>query len=184
MAASERKAEMRGKLSYANVTATLALFAALGGVGIASIPGPDGKVHGCYANDRGSMRVVDSEEACAAAESRITFNQTGPRGAPGPPGPQGTSGAALSGESLTRLRNADVQQAALMTDVAAAFDGLGKSLQGVYDQLKRERKPKGDGLNGKIRALGKRIARVKSQIRKLKVAATKIKQLVACPTCR
>ena len=84
---------MRGKLSYANVTATLALFAALGGVGIASIPGPDGKVHACYANDRGSMRIVDSEEACVATESRITSTRQDRgalRGRPGNRAPAGT----------------------------------------------------------------------------------------------
>jgi hypothetical protein len=174
---------MRGKLSYANVTATLALFAALGGVGIASIPGPDGKVHACYANDRGSMRIVDSEEACVATESRITFNQTGPRGAPGPPGQPGASGAALSNASLSRLRQVDEQQAAMITDVAKMFDGVEKSLQGFYDKLKRERKPTDADLRRKIRNIGKQIARLEGMARKLKTAAAKLRKLTNCRTC-
>lgn len=75
---------MRGKVSYANVAATIALVVALGGVAFASIPGPDGRYHACYADAGGAMRIVDSDAACEERETRITFNQSGPTGPAGP----------------------------------------------------------------------------------------------------
>ena len=74
----DRRCQLRAKVSYANVAATLALIAALGGVAFASIPGPDGSFHGCYAEAGGALRIVDSAEACRARETRITFDQAGP----------------------------------------------------------------------------------------------------------
>jgi len=82
----------RNGISYANVTATLALLLAAGGVAVASIPGPDGRFHGCYADAGGALRIVDSDAACQARETRITFSQTGPQGPAGPRGAEGADG--------------------------------------------------------------------------------------------
>ena len=65
-----------------------ALVVAVGGVAFASIPGPDGVIHACVANGnlvaqvvslKGALRVIDSGESCAAGETPLDFNQTGPR---------------------------------------------------------------------------------------------------------
>jgi hypothetical protein len=74
---------------------------AAGGLAYAAIPGPDGRIHGCYVTNnpilgpaKGTVRVVDSGEACRANETAISWSQTGPRGLPGPTGPSGSTGSA------------------------------------------------------------------------------------------
>lgn len=69
---------------------------ALGGAAFASIPGPDGRFHGCYAEAGGALRIVDSAEACQARETRITFNQSGPQGPAGEPVNGPVIGATIS----------------------------------------------------------------------------------------
>ncbi len=87
-----------------------------GGVTYASIPGPNGVVHGCYQTQggllssllgptRGALRVVEPGEACRSGERAIQWNEKGqpgdrgPQGVqgepgvPGMPGPQGSTGA-------------------------------------------------------------------------------------------
>lgn len=65
-------------------------IALLSSVAIAS---QDGNViHGCYHNQNGSLRVVDSEQDCKNNETHMTWNQTGPQGLQGLPGPQGEQG--------------------------------------------------------------------------------------------
>lgn len=68
-------------------------------IAFASIPGPDGVIHGCY-NNKGdaSLRIIDSNAQCKSNETALNFNQTGPQGpqgiqgVPGPVGPQGPQG--------------------------------------------------------------------------------------------
>jgi hypothetical protein len=67
-------------LSYANVTATLALAAALAGSAAASIPGPGGTIKGCYKKSNGSLRVIDSAKSCQSSEKALTWNTKGPPG--------------------------------------------------------------------------------------------------------
>src|SRR6266496_4002351 len=57
----------------------------------ASIPGPDGVIHGCY-GPSGNLRVVDSADTCRHPEIELDWNQTGPTGATGPAGPTGATG--------------------------------------------------------------------------------------------
>ena len=57
-------------LSPAMAVAMAALVVALGGVAIASIPGPNGVVRACY-DTAGVVRVIDSTASCEAGETQI-----------------------------------------------------------------------------------------------------------------
>ena len=80
-------------------------------IAFASIPGPDGVIHGCYAKPGDALRVIDSATQCKSGETSLNFNQTGPQGPQGlvgpagpqgPNGPQGTTGATgLTGPAGT-----------------------------------------------------------------------------------
>jgi hypothetical protein len=64
----------------------LAIVAALlvgGGIAYASIPGPDGVIHGCRKNTDGSLRVIDSTATCPNGWTALNWSQTGPQGPPG-----------------------------------------------------------------------------------------------------
>jgi hypothetical protein len=72
----------------------LSLFA-LGGIAWASIPGPDGVIHGCYKNSnpaQGAVIVVDHTASCPSGYTTLNWSQTGPTGPAGPTGPQGPAG--------------------------------------------------------------------------------------------
>lgn len=76
------------------VAGGIVLALVLGGVAYASIPGPDGVIHGCYKNSnpaQGSVLVVDSAASCPSGFTTLNWNQIGPQGAIGPQGPAGTS---------------------------------------------------------------------------------------------
>jgi hypothetical protein len=80
------------------LTAT-AMLAGAAGVALATIPGTDSVINGCYEKRTGILRVLDTEagKKCLSFESPISWNQQGPKGTPGPQGaqgPQGLSGAA------------------------------------------------------------------------------------------
>jgi hypothetical protein len=84
------------RLTYANVTATLALFVALGGGAYAatSFVGADGVIHACTARD-GVLTLIKSGKRCSKGKTAISWNQQGTpgvRGATGGPGPQGQKG--------------------------------------------------------------------------------------------
>jgi hypothetical protein len=86
----------RPRLTYANVVASIALFAALGGgayAAVSSIPGPGGIIHGCYKKRKGNLRLVPAGRRCARSELAIAFSQTGPRGLKGSRGQKGATGA-------------------------------------------------------------------------------------------
>ena len=72
--------KLHPRLSYANVTATLALAAALAGSAVASIPGAGGKIKGCYTKSNGSLRVIDSAKSCKSNEKALSWNTKGPAG--------------------------------------------------------------------------------------------------------
>jgi hypothetical protein len=80
-------------LSYANVTATLALFAALGGGAYATtrFVGSDGMIHGCVGGG-GSLTLVKAGKPCAKGKSAIAWNQQGVQGSPGTQGSNGGRG--------------------------------------------------------------------------------------------
>lgn len=105
---------LAARLSYANVTATLALFLALSGGAYALSAGPIGgaarssvidrlgRFHGCFAtrgHAQGTLRVVAPGRRCRRGERAIAWNQTGRTGATGATGPAGRAGsdAVLAG---------------------------------------------------------------------------------------
>jgi len=58
----------------------------------ASIPGPDGVIHGCYKNSnpaQGALLTIDSAASCPSGYTALNWNQTGPQG---PAGTNGVSG--------------------------------------------------------------------------------------------
>ena len=81
-------ARLRG-ISPSMAVALLALVIALGGVAVASIPGPDGAIQGCYDNSTGALRVVDpgAGRSCAVDETALSWSQQGPPGPKGDPAP-------------------------------------------------------------------------------------------------
>jgi hypothetical protein len=70
----------------------LAAVAALvsGGAVWATIPDSSGVIHACYKTSNGALRVIDTGlgGTCAASETALQWNQTGP---PGPAGPAGAT---------------------------------------------------------------------------------------------
>jgi hypothetical protein len=74
-----------------------ALALGLSGAAVASVPAPDGQIHGCY-DAKGSLRVTDTADpskmgACDDKETPLAWNQTGPQGPAGPQGAKGATGA-------------------------------------------------------------------------------------------
>jgi hypothetical protein len=110
---------------------------ALGGVGYASIPGPDGRFHACYADAGGAMRIVDSDVACEERETRITFNQSGPTGPAGPTsevnGP--VIGALIS--TIAAVRTLVAQTQTNNTEDQAELKKLKSQLKKQEKKLKR-----------------------------------------------
>jgi hypothetical protein len=98
------------RLTYSNVVATLALFAALGGgayAGIIKDPvGPDGDIDACYHKKSGDLDVRKGRK-CNRGEKKVSWSQVGPQGAQGPqgdegePGPDGSIQGAPAGGDLT-----------------------------------------------------------------------------------
>lgn len=91
---------MRKRLT-APVLAAVVAVPVLGAVAYASIPEPSGRINACYVTNpqllgpaRGTVRLVDTGEACRNGETPITWNQTGPQGPPGATGPAGQQGPA------------------------------------------------------------------------------------------
>jgi hypothetical protein len=68
----------------------------VGGLAVASIPGPGGRIKACArktAPRKGVLRVIDSAARCRKTERTLTWNQAAPNGSPGAPGAQGGQGA-------------------------------------------------------------------------------------------
>lgn len=84
------------------------ILAAGAGIAYASIPAPDGTIHGCYKNATGMLIAIDSAASCPTGYTALNWNQTGP---PGPAGTNGTNGVSgyevetcdLSGSGSTSL---------------------------------------------------------------------------------
>lgn len=60
--------------------AVLAFATITGAYATASIPGPGNVIEACYSTIGGVVRIIDSDEACLALETPISWNQTGPQG--------------------------------------------------------------------------------------------------------
>jgi hypothetical protein len=77
---------------WSSLVAIIALVAA-GGTAYATIPGPDGVIHGCYAKSGGALRVVDAGVTnCKSGETSLNWDQHGSQGSTGTTGPQGETG--------------------------------------------------------------------------------------------
>jgi hypothetical protein len=66
------------------MVAVVVLVILLAGIGIgaayASIPGPDGVIHGCYKNSNGSLIVIDHTASCPAGHTALNWRQGLPPG--------------------------------------------------------------------------------------------------------
>lgn len=96
---------IKGRTGLACVAAA-AMLAVMSGAAVAvgTIPDADGVIHGCYVVQQGQLRVVEDADACTRGEEALSWNQTGPQGAPGPQGligPQGPPGVDGAGEPET-----------------------------------------------------------------------------------
>jgi hypothetical protein len=87
---------VKGRLSSGQAVAVVAVLVASAGAAYAAsggIPGPGGKITGCYDKNTGQLRVIKSNKRCnRKLERRLTWNQTGPRGLKGAPGLKGATG--------------------------------------------------------------------------------------------
>jgi BclA C-terminal domain len=81
---------LRGRRGVAAAVVVVAV--AVGGIAYASIPGPDGVIHGCYRKTTGELIVVDSGKVCEEGWKSLNWSQTGPTGLTGPKGPTGATG--------------------------------------------------------------------------------------------
>src|ERR1700758_47704 len=64
-----------------------------GGAALATIPGSDGVIKGCYAKKDGTLRVIDAATTqCNPTETALAWNQKGPKGDTGAQGPRGYEG--------------------------------------------------------------------------------------------
>lgn len=57
------------------VSAVVSALVLAGGVAYASIPGPDGVIHGCYKNTDGSARIIDSAASCPNGYTAVNWTQ-------------------------------------------------------------------------------------------------------------
>ena len=76
----------------AAVAAAAAALVLAGGVAYASIPGPDGVIHGCRKTSDGTVRIIDSAASCPSGYVALNWSQSGPQGPAGAAGPQGPAG--------------------------------------------------------------------------------------------
>lgn len=117
--------KIKGKLTFANVTACLALFVALGGVSYAATQLPKNSV--------GAKQIKKSAVTPAklspAAKQALTpppgpSGPTGPRGPQGEPGQKGDPGASGATKVVTRYgRLAELPTSAATTSYAACDPG-------------------------------------------------------------
>jgi hypothetical protein len=100
----EQKNGRRRLRTFAMVGAGILVagFVVGGAIAVASVPDGSGVIHGCVSKATGVVRVIDTAKpgtlgACITsgplAETAVSWNQTGPQGAPGPKGDTGARGA-------------------------------------------------------------------------------------------
>ena len=82
-----------------------AILAGATGVALATIPGSDGIINGCYEKRTGILRVIDPEagKKCLSLETPISWNQKGLKGDPGAPGARGERGPAGFATTVVRV---------------------------------------------------------------------------------
>jgi type VI secretion system secreted protein Hcp len=76
------------------IAPTIVALGAGTAIAAGAIPSSDGTIQGCYNNDGGALRVIDtSNNECNEGETPLSWNQRGPQGATGPQGAKGDTGA-------------------------------------------------------------------------------------------
>ncbi len=123
---------MRQRLTYANVTATLALFLALGGGAYAVTGGAAARgrtYRACVAKSTGAMRLLASRRRCGRRERLITWNQVGPQGVAGLRGAEGQAGPA-GAPGTDGAAGAPGQAGATNVTVRTGVAGQANCLQG------------------------------------------------------
>lgn len=84
---------MNIRIKRISIVAAVAATAALGAaIAVASIPAPDGTIHGCRNTVTGVLRVIDSSSSCGPLQASLNWAQQGPVGPRGDVGPQGAVG--------------------------------------------------------------------------------------------
>jgi hypothetical protein len=65
-----------------------------GSVAYASVPDPNGSIHGCYSTINGQLRIIDTANTpnCLITEKALPWGQLGPQGPQGIAGPKGDTG--------------------------------------------------------------------------------------------
>ena len=76
------------------LAAILTVGGASAAVAYASIPGPDGVIHGCYKPADGKLLVIDSAASCPSGDTALNWSQAGPQGPAGATGATGATGPA------------------------------------------------------------------------------------------
>lgn len=132
------------------VGAATAALLAVGSIAYASIPGPDGVIHGCYktsAPAQGALITIDSAASCPSGYTALDWSQTGPQGPAGPAatssvvtmtahyaGQAGyfTANATVDCPAGTHAINGGIQQTlADSPDPGATFSGTGSAVESV-----------------------------------------------------
>jgi Collagen triple helix repeat (20 copies) len=86
-----RRLKSLGKGGYVAVGAVLG--AALIGPTVALAASTPVTYYACVTTKTGAIKVVSASTRCATGQSKISWNNTGPKGATGPAGPKGATGA-------------------------------------------------------------------------------------------
>lgn len=127
---------IRGKLSYANVTATIAVFLALGGVSYAATQLPKNSVGAKQLKKSAvtSVKVKDgSLQASDFKAGALPAGRIGPVGPQGPAGPQGAPGSTGPlPHARIRLRNHN-QTVGDRTNPRVSFDQVVEDTGGMTD---------------------------------------------------
>lgn len=115
---------MKKLLAALGITGSMLM---VGGLAVASIPGPTGVINGCRSNSTGLIYVKDSSESCGFNMTALPWNQTGPQGPAGAAGAQGPAGPAgadgISGLTLVTLPQTMSGSTPVTTFSASCPDG-------------------------------------------------------------
>jgi hypothetical protein len=92
------------------------------------------QIHACVIRLTGSMRIVQPAQACRSYESRLVWNETGPRGPVGPAGPAGPQGPQGPQGPPGPGSTTDHDQGSFAVFVDGGFVGFALRLEGCKVQ--------------------------------------------------